>query len=122
MTARLGRLSAMRLAFLMANGKTPRASAPLEFGLMWGEDNHNHLAQGADGYGLLGFRSYVNTDCLTLALGFRFPVAARGLQPYLMLAYITPRRAYRSLAMSSTQTIGGISYLLMVIVWDVICA
>ncbi len=68
---------------------TRSASAPLAFGLIYGEDTHDIWLKALLDYGWLGFASYLILIVWTLAGGFRILFRDPPWQPYLLCAYVT---------------------------------
>ena len=85
--ARLGRFERHRIGFEMAMER-PLGLGPMQFGKIFGEDEHNIWLKTLTTYGWLGAITYQITLWSTLWFGFRYMLRERPWQPYLMIAWV----------------------------------
>lgn len=85
--ARLGRFERHKIGFLMAMER-PLGLGPLQFGKIFGEDEHNIWLKTLTSYGWIGAVTYQIMIWTTLWFGFRYMLRERPWQPYLMIAWV----------------------------------
>lgn len=85
--ARLGRFERHKIGFEMAMER-PLGLGPMQFGLMFGEDEHNVWLKTLTTYGWLGAVTYQLMIWSTIWFGFRYMLRERPWQPYLMIAWV----------------------------------
>jgi len=85
--ARLGRFARHAIGFELATQK-PLGIGTLEFGFLYGEDEHNVYMRSLLTYGWLGFASWLLIVGLPLLCGFKLLFKARPWQVYFQITYI----------------------------------
>jgi len=85
--ARFGRFARHAIGFELATQK-PLGIGTLEFGFLYGEDEHNVYMRSLLTYGWLGFASWLMIIGLPLAYGFKLLFKTRPWQIYFQVAYV----------------------------------
>jgi len=85
--ARLGRFARHAIGFELATTK-PLGIGTLEFGFLYGEDEHNVYMRSLLTYGWIGFASWLLIVGLPLVNGFKLLFKARPWQIYFQIAYV----------------------------------
>ncbi|MDJ0612184.1 MAG: hypothetical protein QNJ29_00805 [Rhizobiaceae bacterium] len=85
--ARIGRFARHAIGFELALSK-PLGIGNLEFGQIYGEDEHNVYLRSLLSYGWLGFVSWLAIVLWPLIAGFKLLFAKRPWQPYFQIAYV----------------------------------
>jgi hypothetical protein len=85
--ARIGRFARHLIGFELALSK-PFGIGNLEFGFLYGEDEHNVYLRSLMSYGWLGFVSWLTIILWPLIAGFKSLFLQRPWQPYFQIAYI----------------------------------
>jgi hypothetical protein len=83
----LGRFQRHAIGFNMMVGK-PLGIGALEFGKIFGEDEHDIWLKSLTTYGWLGFASYLTLTIWTLVAAFPLLFRTSSLQPIVQVAYI----------------------------------
>lgn len=83
---RLGRFERHAIGFNLMVGK-PLGIGALEFGKMFGQDEHDIWLKSLTSYGWLGFAAYLTLTIWTLAAGFPLLFRTSPLQPVIQVAY-----------------------------------
>ena len=86
--ARLGRFARHAIGFELALSK-PLGIGNLEFGQIYGEDEHNVYLRSLMSYGWLGFISWLAIVLWPLLAGFKSLFLNRPWQVYFQIAYVT---------------------------------
>ena len=86
--ARIGRFARHAIGFELALSK-PFGIGNLEFGFLYGEDEHNVYLRSLLSYGWLGFISWSAMVFWPLIAGFKLLFARRPWQVYFQIAYIS---------------------------------
>ena len=84
---RLGRFARHAIGFELALSK-PFGIGNLEFGFLYGEDEHNVYLRALLSYGWLGFVSWLALVFWPLVAGFKILFQARPWQVYFQIAYV----------------------------------
>ena len=85
--ARIGRFARHAIGFELALSK-PFGIGNLEFGYLYGEDEHNVYLRSLLSYGWLGFVSWLTIVLWPLIAGFKLLFLKRPWQPYFQIAYV----------------------------------
>jgi len=85
--ARIGRFARHAIGFELALSK-PLGIGNLEFGYLYGEDEHNVYLRSLLSYGWLGFVSWLTIVLWPLIAGFKLLFLKRPWQPYFQIAYV----------------------------------
>lgn len=85
--ARIGRFARHAIGFELALSK-PLGIGNLEFGRIYGEDEHNVYLRSLLSYGWLGFVSWLTIVLWPLIAGFKSLFLLRPWQPYFQIAYV----------------------------------
>lgn len=85
--ARIGRFARHAIGFELALSK-PFGIGNLEFGFLYGEDEHNVYLRSLLSYGWLGFVSWLTIILWPLIAGFKLLFLKRPWQPYFQIAYV----------------------------------
>ncbi|MEM9330165.1 MAG: O-antigen ligase family protein, partial [Pseudomonadota bacterium] len=85
--ARLGRFARHAIGFELALSK-PFGIGNLEFGFLYGEDEHNVYLRALLSYGWLGFFSWLAMVLWPLLVGFKMLFQSRPWQVYFQVAYV----------------------------------
>lgn len=85
--ARIGRFARHAIGFELALSK-PFGIGTLEFGVIYGEDEHNVYLRSLLTYGWLGFVSWMIIVLWPLFAGFKHLFLKRPWQPYFQIAYV----------------------------------
>lgn len=85
--ARIGRFARHAIGFELALSK-PFGIGNLEFGFLYGEDEHNVYLRSLLSYGWLGFVSWLALVFVPLGIGFKHLFKKRPWQPYFQIAYV----------------------------------
>ncbi|MEO0329061.1 MAG: hypothetical protein AAF217_10750 [Pseudomonadota bacterium] len=85
--ARVGRFARHAIGFDLALTK-PFGIGNLEFGFLYGEDEHNVYLRALLSYGWLGFLSWIFLVFTPLIIAFRLLFKVRPWQVYLQIAYV----------------------------------
>lgn len=85
--ARIGRFARHAIGFELALSK-PFGIGSLEFGFLYGEDEHNVYLRSLLSYGWLGFVSWLTILLWPLIAGFKLLFLNRPWRPYFQVAYV----------------------------------
>lgn len=85
--ARIGRFARHAIGFELALSK-PFGIGVLEFGFLYGEDEHNVYLRSLLSYGWLGFVSWLAMVLWPLIAGFKLLFLDRPWRPYFQVAYV----------------------------------
>ena len=83
----VGRFARHAIGFELALSK-PFGIGNLEFGFLYGEDEHNVYLRSLLSYGWLGFVSWLTIILWPLIAGFKLLFLKRPWQPYFQIAYV----------------------------------
>jgi len=86
-SARLGRFARHLIGFELATSN-PFGIGNLEFGFLYGEDEHNVYLRALLSYGWLGFASWLAMVFWPLIVGFKLLFADRPWRVYFQIAYV----------------------------------
>jgi len=86
--AKSGRFDRHAIGFELALSK-PFGIGNVEFGFLYGEDEHNVYLRSLLSYGWLGFVSWLTIVLWPLIAGFKLLFFKRPWQPYFQIAYVT---------------------------------
>ena len=84
---RLGRFARHLIGFKLAL-TNPLGIGTLQFGIIYGEDEHNVYLRSLMTYGWIGFLSWITIVFTPMIVGFRSLFLPRPWQPYFQIAYV----------------------------------
>ncbi len=84
---RLGRFARHLIGFELALSK-PLGIGTLQFGVQYGEDEHNVYLRALLTYGWIGFLSWITLVFTPMIVGFKNLFLPRPWQPYFQIAYV----------------------------------